>query len=202
VVRLLRQEKRIVNQDVKEAGRRQAAGLFLYLDFIKGAAGAAPFRVRDRSINLFFRDGDVENNRRFDRLAGHSIRAVRDPLLQRRIFLTVIHPLPLLYRTGYSWVDCSGYWRTCRTDKELAAIGIRPAIRHGYNTRIIFMFHRQLIIKLVTRTAGAISFRITGLNHEGLNDAVKLDPVEIVLAGQENKIIDCQRRLGSEQFRS
>jgi hypothetical protein len=52
-------------------------------------------------------------------------------------------------------------------DKELAAVGFRPGIGHGQNSRpVVFKGRIELIRKLITRAACTVTQGISSLDHE------------------------------------
>ena len=73
-------------------------------------------------------------------------------------------------------------------DEKLTAIGIWSGIGHGQSAAQIFA-GKRFIVKFVSRSASAISFRVAALNHKVFNGSVKNYVVVKIFLGQENKIV-------------
>src|SRR4051812_1837990 len=72
--------------------------------------------------------------------------------------------------------------RRAERDEELAAVGIRAGVRHGQNPRaIVPKAGMELVFELVAGPAVALTERVTALDHEALDDAMKDDAVEVRL---------------------
>jgi hypothetical protein len=84
-------------------------------------------------------------------------------------------------------------------DEELAAVRVRPRVRHGEGAA-----HDELPVELVleriARPAGARCRRIATLNHEVGDDAMERDAVVEALAGERHEVRDRLRGVGVEQL--
>src|SRR6267143_4860893 len=75
------------------------------------------------------------------------------------------------------------------TDEELAAIGVRTGVRHRQGAGGVLAEHR-FVVELVARAAGAGSLRVAALDDEIGDHAVELKAVVILVARQEDEVID------------
>jgi hypothetical protein len=63
-------------------------------------------------------------------------------------------------------------------DEKLAAVGIWPGVGHGeYASLTVPEVGMKFVFKPITGSAGAIAHRVTALDHEARDDAVKYGPV-------------------------
>src|SRR2546425_5462325 len=74
-------------------------------------------------------------------------------------------------------------------DEKLAAIGVGARISHCHRARRVLASHR-LVVELVAGPARAIALGVAALNHEVGFDAVKLEAVVELVAGQEDEVVD------------
>src|SRR5207249_1419073 len=72
-------------------------------------------------------------------------------------------------------------------DEKLAAVGVRARIGHRHRASGILAAHR-LVLELVARSAGAIALGVAALDDEVGFDAVKLEAVIELVAGQEDEV--------------
>src|SRR5262249_58397839 len=72
--------------------------------------------------------------------------------------------------------------RPVERDEELAAVGIRPAVRHRQDPRLaVPQLRAELVREVVARPARTLAEWIAALNHETVDDAVKDGAVVIRL---------------------
>src|SRR2546426_1797663 len=74
-------------------------------------------------------------------------------------------------------------------DEELAAIGVGARIGHGHRAGRVLAGHR-LVVELVAGPTRAIALGVAALNYEVGFDAVKLEAVVELVAGQEDEGVD------------
>src|SRR5712692_6994648 len=75
------------------------------------------------------------------------------------------------------------------TDEELAAVGVCPRVRHRHRAGGVLAEDR-LVVELVARSTPAGALRVTPLDDEVRHDAVELEAVVKLVAGQEDESID------------
>jgi len=79
-------------------------------------------------------------------------------------------------------------------DKELTSVRVGPGVGHGKNARLVeFKCGMEFILERVTRTAAAVSIRVSTLDHKVRNDPVEDQSVVEVTIRQSDKIIYCLR---------
>jgi len=80
-------------------------------------------------------------------------------------------------------------WRRNFGDEELASVGVGAGIGHREGSRfIMFQLGRKFILKRIAGPAAARAGRVSGLDHEFGDDAMKNDPVIESFFGQCHKI--------------
>src|SRR4051812_7225441 len=72
-----------------------------------------------------------------------------------------------------------------RHQEELAAVRVRPGVRHRHRADLVLTRLGQLVVEAVAGTAPPGARRIAALAHEAVDDAVEDDPVVVVVQGEE-----------------
>ena len=85
-------------------------------------------------------------------------------------------------------------------DEELAAVGVGSGIRHRQRAAFVLAWSIELVAEAVTRPAAPGPGWITALQHESGDDPVEDHFVVVPLAGEEEEVVDCQRRFCGEEF--
>ena len=87
-------------------------------------------------------------------------------------------------------------------DEELRAVGARPSVRHRECVgTVVAQRSMELILELVPpdgRPSGAIPERVTGLDHEILDDAVEEHSVVVPVRRMRREVLDRLRALLGE----
>src|SRR5216683_3042585 len=99
-----------------------------------------------------------------------------------------IHPRDDLPEQGIAGRQPDPLWSA--DDEELAAIGVRPGVGHRERSELVAPWLGQLVFETVPGATPAGALRITALQHEAGNDSVEDDVVVIVVAGQEDEVVD------------
>ena len=86
-------------------------------------------------------------------------------------------------------------------DEELAAVGVRPRVRHGQRPALVLQIVVELVGERVARSAEALPGRVPALDDRRvLGHAVERQPVEEALLGQEVPAVDGAGCLVDEQI--
>src|SRR5262245_21952233 len=73
--------------------------------------------------------------------------------------------------------------RRSERDEELAAIGIRPTVRHRQDARFVVpQLRMKLVCEVIAGAADTLAERIAALNHEPVDNAMKNGAVVVGLA--------------------
>src|SRR3989344_1973752 len=92
--------------------------------------------------------------------------------------------------------------------EKLAAVGVRPGIRHRYGSLFILIIFMYLVGELIPRSArspprdSGVVFgeRVPALDHESLDDTVKFRPIIETFFRELHEIRDRVRRIGLHQL--
>ena len=74
-------------------------------------------------------------------------------------------------------------------DEELAAVRVRPGVRHGERAELVAARRGQLVLEAVPGAAGARPLRVAALDDEAGDDPVEEDPLEVVVAREEDEVV-------------
>lgn len=92
-------------------------------------------------------------------------------------------------------------FRSC-ADEKLTAVRVRAGVCHGHNARRIWVVDGQFIGEFVTWAAGAILFRIAGLNHVRCDDPKEFVAIVKVVQRQKYEVVDRMRcQIGKQRER-
>ena len=80
-----------------------------------------------------------------------------------------------------------------RDDEELGAVGVRAGVRHRDRAGRVAVA-RQLVVEGVAGAAAAGALGVAALDDEVPHDAVEGEPVVEALAGEEDEVVDGDRR--------